>query len=178
MEGALGIQANVGLIRLRPPLGCVYAWPIDPRAGAMPTPTQLEKPAAAVGREPRTMRTLGPADAMPPEYRESVLNDPRARAGRSVHRALRLSGIPQHILRVSCSRCGRTVEIQKADAVRLLSDCSSRRRFPSPSMRRSTRSRRSSHPPSAISASYPPPWGKRTHPQKNNRMHSMRTAKR
>jgi len=34
-------------------------------------------------------------------------------------RPLRLSEIPQHILRVSCSRCARIVEIQKADAVRL-----------------------------------------------------------
>ena len=33
--------------------------------------------------------------------------------------ALRLSQLPQHILRVSCRRCGRVVEIQKADAVRL-----------------------------------------------------------
>jgi hypothetical protein len=60
---------------------------------------------------------------MPPEYWESVLKDPRAdagpeRPGASI-RTQRLSEIPQHILRVSCSRCGRTVEIQKADAVRL-----------------------------------------------------------
>ena len=46
----------------------------------MPTPKQMEKLAAAVGREPRTTRTAGPADAMPPEYWESVLNDPRADA--------------------------------------------------------------------------------------------------
>jgi hypothetical protein len=71
----------------------------------------------------RTMRSPGPADAMPPEYWESVLNDPRAdaradRSGPSI-RTQRLSEIPQHILRVSCSRCDRIVEIQKADAVRL-----------------------------------------------------------
>jgi|SRR6266404_3766342 len=34
-------------------------------------------------------------------------------------RTLRLAEIHQHILRVSCSRCGRAPEIQKADAVRL-----------------------------------------------------------
>jgi hypothetical protein len=60
---------------------------------------------------------------MPAEHWESVLSDPYAGAspvppGPSI-RALRLSKIPQHILRVRCSRCGRTVEIQKADAVRL-----------------------------------------------------------
>jgi hypothetical protein len=89
----------------------------------MPTPKEMEKLTAAVGREPRTMRTPGPADAVPPEYWESVLNDPRADANpeRSDLPAptLRLSEISLHILRVSCSRCGRTVEIQKVDAVRL-----------------------------------------------------------
>jgi hypothetical protein len=61
---------------------------------------------------------------MPPEYWESVLRDPLAGAssappgGRSA-RALRLCEIPNHILRVSCSRCARVVEIQKGDAVRL-----------------------------------------------------------
>lgn len=89
----------------------------------MPTPRQMEKLAAAVGKEPRTIRTPGPADAMPPEYWESVLNDALAdakpeRLGVPI-RTLRLSEIPQHILRVSCSRCGRIVEIQKVDAVRL-----------------------------------------------------------
>lgn len=31
----------------------------------------------------------------------------------------RLSQIPQHLLRVACRRCGRTVEIQKVDGTRL-----------------------------------------------------------
>jgi hypothetical protein len=31
----------------------------------------------------------------------------------------RLSEIPRHVLRVGCRRCGRVVEIQTADAVRL-----------------------------------------------------------
>ena len=89
----------------------------------MPTPRQMEKLAAAVGKEPRTIRTPGPADAMPPEYWESVLRDPLADARPEPSRlpvpTLRLSEIPQHILRLSCSRCARIVEIQKADAVRL-----------------------------------------------------------
>jgi hypothetical protein len=89
----------------------------------MPTPEQMEKLAAGVGREPRRTPTPGPADPMPPEYWQSVLNDPRADdglepSGPSI-RTLRLSEIPQHVLQVACSRCGRTVEIQKADAVRL-----------------------------------------------------------
>jgi hypothetical protein len=82
----------------------------------------MEKLAAAVGREGGTMRSPA-GDAMPPEYWESVLNDPRAdarpdRSGASI-RTQRLSEISKHILRVGCRRCGRTVEIQKADGVRL-----------------------------------------------------------
>ena len=94
-----------------------------PASWRIPTPKQMEKLAAAVGREPRTTRTPGPADAMPLEYWESVLNDPRAddrpRPTEPSIRTLRLAEIHQHILRVSCTRCGRTVEIPKADAVRL-----------------------------------------------------------
>ena len=90
----------------------------------MPTPKQMEKLAAAVGREPRRTPTPAPGDAMPPEYWESVLNDPLADASPSRQapsiRTLRLAEIHQHVLRVGCRRCGRTVEIQKADAVRLV----------------------------------------------------------
>jgi hypothetical protein len=94
-----------------------------PASWRMPTPKEMEKLAAVVGREPRAERPPGPCDAMPAEYWESVLRDPLADAspmppGPSI-RTLRLSEIPQHVLRVSCSRCCRTVEIQKADAVRL-----------------------------------------------------------
>jgi hypothetical protein len=94
-----------------------------PASFRMPTPKQMEKLAAGVGRQPRTVRSPGPADPMPPEYWQSVLNDPRADdrpepSGPSI-RTLRLSEIPQHVLRVACSRCGRIVEIQKTDAVRL-----------------------------------------------------------
>jgi hypothetical protein len=83
----------------------------------------MEKLAAAVGREARRAQNPAAGDTMPPEYWESVLRDPLA-DGRPVPsgpsiRTLRLSDIPQHVLRVSCSRCGRTIEIQKADATRL-----------------------------------------------------------
>ena len=94
-----------------------------PASWRMPTPKQMEKLAATVGREPRSAPTPGPGDTMPAEYWESVLRDPLA-GGSPVHptpsvRALRLLEIPHHILRVSCSRCARIVEIQKVDAVGL-----------------------------------------------------------
>lgn len=89
----------------------------------MPSPKQMEKLAAAVGREPRRTPTPGPGDAMSPEYWDAVLRDPFADASPEPPgppaRTLRLSEISQHILRVGCRRCGRIVEIQKADAIRL-----------------------------------------------------------
>jgi len=89
----------------------------------MPTPKQMEKLAATVGREPRRTPTPGPADLLPAEYWESVLRDPLADAspkpqGPTV-RMQRLSEIQQYVLRVGCRRCARTVEIQRLDAVRL-----------------------------------------------------------
>jgi hypothetical protein len=80
-----------------------------------PTPegNQKRSPAAAVG----------PADDLPSEYWRALLDDPRVSAARTdpgpSGRTLRLSRIPLNLLRVGCRRCGRTVEIQKADAVRL-----------------------------------------------------------
>src|SRR5580698_4360117 len=80
-----------------------------PASGRVPTPKQMEKLAA------------GRRDAS--EYWQAVMDDLLAEAKPksvgSLARALRLSEISQHILRVSCRRCARTVEIQKADAVRL-----------------------------------------------------------
>src|SRR5580704_1883008 len=51
---------------------------------------------------------------------DSVLSDPRA-AGKPwlPIQQRRLSEIPRELLRVECLRCLRTVEIQKADALRL-----------------------------------------------------------
>jgi hypothetical protein len=96
-----------------------------PASWRMPTPKQMEKLAAAAavcGNVP-PVRTPGPGDEVPPEYWQALLDDPHAEAGRRTHgpsiQAQRLSEIPQHILRVSCRRCTRIVEIQKADAVRL-----------------------------------------------------------
>ncbi|WP_342733116.1 hypothetical protein [Bradyrhizobium sp. B117] len=86
----------------------------------MPTPKQMEKLASSMGHRAGQVRPLGPQDEMPEEYWRSILDDCPADAepvGRSA--GLRLSELPQHVLRVSCRRCGRIVEIQKADAVRL-----------------------------------------------------------
>ena len=90
----------------------------------MPTPKQMEKLAAAVGREPRRTPTPGPGDTDASRIlgiRPQRTRSPTPALCRRAPpiRTLRLSEIPQHILRVSCSRCGRIVEIQKADAVRL-----------------------------------------------------------
>lgn len=64
---------------------------------------------------------LGPADSMPEAYWDAVLSDPVTRSkppGVPIQNR-RLSEIPRHVLRVSCRRCDRIVEIQTADAVRL-----------------------------------------------------------
>jgi hypothetical protein len=91
----------------------------------MPTPKQMEKlaNAAAVGKDAPPVHTPGPGDEMPAEYWQAVLDDPRADASRRTSgpsiRTQRLSDIQRHLLRVACRRCWRTVEIQKADAIRL-----------------------------------------------------------
>jgi hypothetical protein len=87
----------------------------------MPSPKQMEKMAAAVARPAPSMPALAPNDDLPTEYWQALLDDPRADAkvsGPSIGK-LRLSQIAQHLLRVTCRRCVRIVEIQKADAVRL-----------------------------------------------------------
>ncbi|MHC2464543.1 hypothetical protein ACVIHD_003555 [Bradyrhizobium embrapense] len=81
----------------------------------MPTPKQMEKLAAEADRR-RAPPAAGPDAPLPAEYWESVLKDPRAGAQAQQRR---LSEIKAHVLRVSCRRCERTVEIQSADAVRL-----------------------------------------------------------
>ena len=89
----------------------------------MPTPKQMEKlaNAAAVAIHAPAAPSVGPGDEMPPEYWKAVLDDvvaDRGSRGPSI-RTQRLCDIQRHLLRVACRRCGRTVEIQKADAVRL-----------------------------------------------------------
>ncbi|MCG2632979.1 hypothetical protein L6654_41125 [Bradyrhizobium sp. WYCCWR 13023] len=86
----------------------------------MPTPKQMEKLARSMGNPVAREHPLGPRDEMPDEYWRAILGDLPADA-EPVERSagLRLSELPQHVLRVSCRRCERIVEIQKADAARL-----------------------------------------------------------
>lgn len=89
----------------------------------MPSPKQMAKLAAqrAVGGNAPGSPAVGPADPMPPEYWRAVLDDASAEARPNADpmRTQRLCDIGRHLLRVGCRRCGRTVEIQKVDAVRL-----------------------------------------------------------
>jgi hypothetical protein len=87
----------------------------------MPIPKQMEILAAAVGRNDAAPLSLGPSDEMPPEYWQAVLNDPclDARPSPGLIQAHPLNEIAQNVLRVSCNRCGRIIEIQKADAARI-----------------------------------------------------------
>ena len=79
--------------------------------------------AAAVRGNVPPASTPGPGDEMPPEYWKAVLDDPCADAGPRPEgpsiQTQRLAVIQRHVLRVCCRRCGRTVEIQTTDAVRL-----------------------------------------------------------
>ncbi len=90
-----------------------------PASWRMPTPKQMEKMANSPLRTPG-INDPAPDGSLPQEYWEAVLRDPRA-AGRPwlpLHQ-MRLSEIPRELLRVDCSRCGRAVEIQRLDAVKL-----------------------------------------------------------
>lgn len=83
----------------------------------------MEKMAAAVARKGPPAPVPAPGEDLPPEYWRALLEDPRADGGSLSDGAAgvptRLGQIPQHLLRVGCRRCGRAVEIQKVDAVRL-----------------------------------------------------------
>jgi hypothetical protein len=84
----------------------------------MPSPKQMEKMASEAARRP-SVPAAAPDAPLPTEYWESVLQDPRAGSNDSQLRQRQLSEIQRLVLRVSCRRCARIVEIQKADAVRL-----------------------------------------------------------
>jgi hypothetical protein len=89
-----------------------------PASWRMPTPKQMEKLAAEAARRPANAATA-PEAPLPAEYWDALLKDPRASANGPETRQRRLSEIQRHVLRVSCRRCGRTVEIQTVDAIRL-----------------------------------------------------------
>lgn len=96
-----------------------------PASWRFPTRQQMEKlgSSPAISRKSSPTGAVGPADDLPAEYWRSLFDHPRVDGpdpgpGPS-GRLLRLDQIPRHLLRVACRRCNRTVEIQKADAVRL-----------------------------------------------------------
>jgi len=85
----------------------------------VPMIRQLEKLASA--RQPAPgIGDPAPGDVLPSAYRDAVFRDRRA-AGKPwlPIEQRRLSEIPRELLRVDCSRCGRAVEIQRLDAVKL-----------------------------------------------------------
>jgi hypothetical protein len=86
-----------------------------PASWRMPTKKQMEKLAAQAER--RTAAPVAALDApLPDEYWDSLLTDPRAVDSVQM-RQRKLSEIERHVLRVSCRRCERVVEIQTVDAV-------------------------------------------------------------
>ena len=89
-----------------------------PASWRKPTPKQMEKLAAEAVRKSANP-AAAPEAPLPLEYWDSVLKDPRAGANAGQIRKRRLSEIQRHLLRVTCQRCERIVEIQTADAVRL-----------------------------------------------------------
>src|SRR5215217_2761809 len=92
-----------------------------PASWRMPTPKQMDRLAASISRKTGVTPPLGPQDEMPDEYWHAVLNDAQLEISSSERSSAgqRLSAVPQHVLRVSCRRCARMVEIRKADAIRL-----------------------------------------------------------
>jgi len=93
-----------------------------PASWRMPSAKQMEKPPPEAAGSIPLARAFGPSDDLPTEYWDAVLRDAYADAGpggQSLVRTLRLSEISQDVLRVSCTRCGRIVDIHKADALRL-----------------------------------------------------------
>lgn len=94
-----------------------------PASWRFPSMKQIQKLAnrPAVGKNAPPAQAIGPADDLPPQYWESLLREAgadAARAGKPIQ-ARELSEIGSHLLRVCCGRCGKIVEIQKADAARL-----------------------------------------------------------
>jgi hypothetical protein len=92
-----------------------------PASWRMPSTKQMEKVAAALSRKGPVTPALAPDDDLPPEYWQALLEDAGAEVvpSNSSIAALRLTEIARHLLRVSCRRCSRIVEIQKVDAIRL-----------------------------------------------------------
>jgi hypothetical protein len=89
-----------------------------PASWRMPTSKQLEKLAGEAARRP-ALPAAAPDAPLPAEYWDSLLRDPRAGVTPAQIQQRCLSELRRHVLRVSCRRCARTVEIQTVDAIRL-----------------------------------------------------------
>jgi hypothetical protein len=89
-----------------------------PASWRMPTPKQMEKLASDAVRRPAAP-AAAPDAPLPEAYWDSVLSDPRAEANVAQMRQRKLVEIQRHVLRISCRRCERIVEIQTVDAIRL-----------------------------------------------------------
>lgn len=100
-----------------------WRFPTDKQAQAEATARHLRAAGAAVPLDAvptSVVSAAGPGDTMPESYWDAVLGGPVGRSGADTAiQNCRLSEIPFHLLRVSCRRCDRLVEIQTADAVRL-----------------------------------------------------------
>lgn len=84
----------------------------------MPTPKQFEQMAAQAQRNAASAAAEIP-EPLPEAHWEPVSHDARGQSEPIPILHRRLSEIPRHILRVSCRRCDRIVEIQTVDAMRL-----------------------------------------------------------
>jgi hypothetical protein len=90
-----------------------------PASWRMPTPKQMEKLAIEAERKAVETDAREATGGLSDAHWDAVLKDPRAGYGSIPIQQRRLSEIPRHVLRVSCRRCDRVVEIQTADAIRL-----------------------------------------------------------
>ena len=84
----------------------------------MPTPKQMEKLAAEAAPKAGPLR-CGSGCAPPGRILGIGPQRPSRRCDRGPAAAATSFEIQRHVLRISCRRCERTVEIQTADAVRL-----------------------------------------------------------
>ena len=100
-----------------------WRFPTEKQSQAEATARRMGATAAAKSSDAVQNSGSSTADQrtdLPEEYWQSILADPRAGARTGVLiQQQRLAEITLHLLRVSCRRCDRVVEIQTADAVRL-----------------------------------------------------------
>lgn len=84
----------------------------------MPTAKQME--TLSRRHAARSIDDPPPDHALPREYWEALLRDPRAaEKPRASAERMPLSKIAHELLRVECRRCSRCVEIQRLDAIML-----------------------------------------------------------